>query len=250
MEEEKKEKSRGRQLALEMYKSKYPDTAADPDDDAMFDDLITEGSDWKDKYSKLNTAHEELGQKAQEDPFVAKFLSMILNGEDPYYSMGKVFGDFPSQIDDESLEQLRKGQDERKSHYAKWQENSTAYVKKINDYAAREGLSEEQAVRLNNTLLDLEDAFNMKEIPDEVIDIVWKGLDSEEAQAAAAEAAKLAGKNEVLDEMKNKQIKKTEMPDLNTGAGRVPKNSGRFQRQPEFKTVDDFDLLKDSVKIK
>ena len=234
----------GRARALDRYKKKFPDNTEEPTDDAMYDDYHTENEDLRGKYDQLNGINETAAEIANKDPFIAKFLSMILNGEDPYYALGKCFGDLPEQLDEESLEKLRKGQEERKAGYAKWQENSTAYLKKIEKFVADNGLTPEEATQLSNTLEALENAFANYEVPDEVFAIVWDGINSESNQNAAAEAAALAAKNNTIDEIKSGKTAKTELPpDVNSVGASGKKAIKPMPQEPEdfdkrFKAVD------------
>ena len=103
---------------------------------------------------------------------------MIANGEDPMYSIGKVFGNLLDKLDDESLEKYKKGQDEFSARYKKVKDNFGAYEATLKKYAEKNKVDPEMIARINSAILDMAEAFSDREIPEEVIEIVHKGLEA------------------------------------------------------------------------
>jgi hypothetical protein len=63
-------------------------------------------------------------------------------------------------------------------------------------------------------ILDIAEALNEGDIPEEVIDNVWKGIDHDEVKQAEIEAAELKGKNDAIEAQKRMRSQATALPDL------------------------------------
>ncbi len=207
----------GRAGFIERYKSRHPDLTDEPDDDSLFDFA---GKTWderdgiQEKYDALNGANEKLAAVVQEDPRFAQLIAMVASGESPLYAIGKCFGSIIDELDEERLEELRRGQDDFKKQYDEMRNNFKTYEATLKSYVEKNGLSEEDAEKINNAILDIAEALNHGDIPEEVIDNVWKGMDYENEKTAELEAAKLAGKNEAIEAVKGKKTTTPALPDL------------------------------------
>lgn len=241
---------RGRAAFLERYRTANPDITEEPDDDTMYDwgiKGLNERDELRGKYDALNGANEKLAAVVGEDPRFAQLIAMVANGENVMYALGKTFGNILDELDDESLENYRKGQDEFKARYNQIRDNFKSYENTLKAYGEENKLDEQTLMEINETILDLAEAFNDRAIPREVIEIVHKGLDYDEDKTAEIEAAKLAGKNEAIDAIKSKKVQTTPLPDL--GAGKTqPKKAGYME--PKFKDeryepyVNDLEVIK------
>jgi len=208
---------RGRAAFLERYRGYHPDLEDEPDDDTMWDYAgqgLTERDELRGKYDTLNGANEKLAAVVGEDPRVAQFIAMIANGENPMYALGKTFGNLVDEVDDEALEQLRGGQQEYKERYDRMRNNFNTYEATLKGYAEKNGLNEAQVADINNAILDIAEALNEGDIPEEVIDNVWKGMDYDNEKTAEIDAAKLAGKNEAIEKIKEQKAGGSPLPDL------------------------------------
>lgn len=237
-EQQAQEPLKGRAAFLERYRGYHPDLEDEPDDDTMWDFAgqgLSERDDLRGKYDTLNGANEKLAAVVGEDPRVAQFVAMIANGENPMYALGKTFGNLVDEVDDEALEQLRGGQKEYKERYDRMRNNFNTYEATLKGYAEKNGLTDEQVSEINNAILDIAEALNEGDIPEEVIDNVWKGMDYDNEKTAEIEAAKLAGKNEAIDDIKSKKSAPAPLPDL--GVQKTNKRAPIKMDEPKMETL-------------
>lgn len=198
----------GRDLFIEKYRGYHPDSPDELDDNDLWNyagSSLAERDDYMGKYDTLNQANDKLAAVVGENPEVAQFISMIANGEPPLYAIGKSFGDIESKIDEESLEQMRKGREEYRKEVQRIKDNVDRYQTTLKNYGETNGLSEENLASVNDIILDIAEALREGDIPEELIDSIWKGMDYESATTANIEAAKLAGKNEAIEDIKSKK---------------------------------------------
>lgn len=238
----------GRDLFIEKYRGYHPDSPDEMNDDDLWnyaESSLSERDDYAGKFNQLNEANEKLAQVVGEHPEVAQFLSMISHGEPPLYAIGKSFGDIESQLDDESLEQMRKGRDEYRAGIQRIKENLDRYKTTLKSYGQTNGLSDEDLGKVNDVILDIAEALREGDIPEELIDSIWKGMDYEAATTANVEAAKLAGKNEAIEDIKNRKQDNHMPPDVSARKSQGVPQPARPTRQ----TNEFVDILADSEKI-
>ena len=239
----------GREAFIEKYRGYHPDSPEELDDEDLWKYAgsgLGERDEYQGKYNSLNSANEKLAQVVGEYPEIAQFISMIANGESPLYAIGKSFGDMADKFDEASLEEFRKGQEEYRAEVQRINTNIENYKTTLKNYAEKHGLSEEDVANVNNTILDVAEALRTGDINEEVIDNIWKGMDYESATTANLDAAKLAGKNEAIEDMKSKKQAGASMPDVNSKAGQQPPPKAPVKQGA---AVDFVDLLGDSQKI-
>lgn len=209
---------KGRAALLAIFKNKNPDMEEEPDDESLFDWAhkgISERDEYEGKYHELNGSNEKLASVIAEDPRFMQFIAMVAGGENLMYSLGKCFGNMLDNLDEESLDKLKAGQAEYAQRYQSVKDNFSKYENTLKTYAEEKGLDNEMVERINDAILDLAEAFNDRDIPREIIEIVHKGLDYDEDKTAELEAARLAGKNEAIDDMKGNKGSKSLLPDPN-----------------------------------
>ncbi len=223
-----------RESFLEHYRKANPDFEGDPDDEHLWEHAIgtiSERDDYKGKYDELNGANEKLAETVSKNPRVAQFVSMLSHNEDPLYAIGKSFGNLIDELDEDSLEKLRKGQAEYNERYNKIKNNFSTYETTLKEYGKENGLSEEDLSKVNETIMDIAEALNEGNIPKEVIDNVWKGMDYDSQKEAELEAVKLAERNKTIEEIKDKK-KKSPLPDIQSKKT-APKVPFRFKEEEE-----------------
>ena len=224
---------KGRAAYLAVFKSRNPEMTEEPEDDAMWDHA---GRGWQERdemegrYNELNGLNTKLAENIAGDPRFAQFVAMVANGEPLMYSLGKSFGPLIDQISDEHLEELQKGQADYAAGYDKIKGNFSQYRTDLQKYCEENGLDEEMQNKIDDAIMDLADAFNDRAIGTDIIDIVYKGLDSENLQ----QAANVAGRNEAIDESKGKGGE-SPVPDL---GGKKTNPSGYVKPyEPKLKTA-------------
>lgn len=239
----------GREAFIEKYRGYHPDSPEELDDEDLWKYAgagLGERDEYQGKYNSLNSANEKLAQVVGEYPEIAQFISMIANGESPLYAIGKSFGDMADKFDEQSLEEFRKGQEEYRTEVQKIKTNIDNYKTTLTNYAEKNGLSEEDVANINNTILDVAEALRTGDINEEVIDNVWKGMDYNSAVTANLDAAKLAGKNEAIEDIKSKKQAGGGMPDVNGKQGQNLPPKAPVSQNSGFDFVD---LLDNSKKI-
>lgn len=228
---------KGRNALMAMYKQQNPEMAEEPDEDSLFDFAgrgFSERDEYRGKYDALNGANEKLAQVVSEDPRFAQWVAMVADGENPLYALGKTFGNIIDELDDASLEQLRSGQEEFKNRFNQVKQNFSTYEADLKSYCESNGYDAERMNNINNAILDIAEAFNDREIPTDIIELVDKGLDYDNEKSALSEAEKLAIKNETIEGLKSGANKPASpLPDLQ-GAKKQPEN-----RPPALAKSDD-----------
>lgn len=227
----------GRGSIAERFKKANEGYDGEPDDESLWqyaERAIGEGEEWKGKYDGVNEANKKLAEVIREEPSVARFIAMISNGVHPMYAIGKCFGNLADKLDEEGLRKLQKGAEERKAKTKEIEGNFEAYGKTLDTYLERHGLTEEDGERINDMILEMADALTSGHIGEEIIDAVYKGLDYDEKREAEEEAAKLEGRNEAIEEIKEKR--RDPLPDLVDGktGGKAPMsrvNPSIFERK-------------------
>ena len=201
MEEEEKEPTsasivasppppKGRTAFMARYRGANSDNTDDPDDDTMYDWAGMQIDDLSSRYKSVNGANEKLAEVVGQDPRFAQFIAMVAGGENLMYALGKTFGNMVDELDDEAIENLRKGQEEYSARYKRVRENFSTYESTLKAYGEKNGLTPDQLSDVNNAILDIAEAINEGDIPEEVIDNVWKGLDYNTEKTTEIEAAK------------------------------------------------------------
>lgn len=226
----------GRGAFEKRYRDANPDFEGDLDDDTLFDyagSAFTERDELQGRYDSLNGANEKLAQIIGEDPRFAQFIAMVASGENLWYALGSTFGDVLDSLDEESLSELREGQEDYKSRYAKMKESFSTFEGKLAKYGEEKGLSEEDVSKIKESILNLAEMFNSGDFDNETFDLVYKGIDYDTERDAEINAAEIAGRNAAIVDMKNKKSE-GRMPDMG-GHKTSPKveTPPPFEEEPE-----------------
>ncbi|MCL1868625.1 MAG: hypothetical protein FWF72_06770 [Paludibacter sp.] len=248
MTEEIKPK-KGRAAALERYRAANPDITDEPDDDTMFDyeagerDRITgEHDKLKSSYAELEGVVGNFVKSVEDYPLFREFVVEIGNGADPYEAGGKLFKDLLTEGDDDSLAKFKAGAAAADERIKKTRDNYSAYNDRFKQYVEKNNITEDEAKEINDAFFDLvELAENMA-----ADDGVWDSLRKAKNYDAAQDAAKLAGRNDAIDEMKGKKVEKTAMPDVNGTASvaRSKRQPPEINNQTYKPLIDDLEVVK------
>jgi len=215
--EEMQTQPTGRDAFMGRYKTAYPEKQEDPSEDELYEHANkgwSERDEYEGKYGHLNSLNETLAANISEYPQFAQFVAMVANGANPWFALGSCIGPNADKLDEESQKQFENGKAEYNKRIEQVKGNFDNYTKDLKAYGEANGLTPEQVDELDDKIMEIADAFADRDIPTEVIDIVFKGMDYDNENAAREEAAKLAGKNAAIDEMKGKNAKKSALPDL------------------------------------
>jgi hypothetical protein len=228
-EETTAEPLKGRAALMAMYKTRNPETSDEPDEDTLFDFAgkgYSDHDELKGRYDKLNGANETLAGQVAEVPLLARWLSGISNGENPWKHLGAILGPKCENLDEKSIEQLKAGQAQFNERFKKIDDNFKTYEKDLADYASENELPKEMVDEIDDTIMDISDAFSDRVIPKELIKLVHEALaapakiaEAEQVATADIEAAKVAGANEAIEQMKGKKAEATPVPDIVANKG-------------------------------
>lgn len=228
----------GRTAFMERYRAANADITDDPADDAMYDWAGSQLDDMTSKYKSVNGANEKLAEVVGQDPRFAQFIAMVAGGENLMYALGKTFGNMVDELDDEAIENLRKGQEEYSSRYKRVKENFSTYENTLKAYGEKNGLTPQQLSDVNNAILDIAEAINEGNIPEDVIDNVWKGLDYNTEKTAEIEAAELSGRNKAIEDIKGKKTK-APLPDLSGSRSQPRRQAPVIKNDESYKPYMD-----------
>lgn len=224
-----KPRLKGRQHFIEMYKQTFPDFTDDLDDDTLYDFIDERYSDLDNRYSTLNGANERLAHLISENPRLGVFLSLI-SGEHPKsvpYALSSVFGREVFDMDEKDLEEYELGDAEYRRRYKesmeeqrKAQENFKQYEKLLKTYARDNELDDEQVAEIHHGVMNMAEDFLMGNIPQNIIDIVYKGLNYDQDVQEAIHTGVVEGKNQqITEKLRRKKSMPDVMPDLGNSSG-------------------------------
>ncbi len=248
-EEQQETPLRGRAAMIARYKTRNPEVSDEPDDESLYDFAgqgLTEYDDLQGKYELLNKDNEQLAGAISEIPLLARWLSGIANGENPWRHLGRILGPKCENLDDASIEELKKGQEEFNERFKKIDDNFKNYEKDLADYAKENSLSSEMVDEIDNIIMEVADAFADRVIPKDFIKLVHEALDAPnkiaEAEAvseAELEAAKVAGANEAIEVIKGNKTASTPVPDIVGNKGKsMPMPRPKFNDQKSTNYAD------------
>jgi hypothetical protein len=237
---------KGRAAMLARYRESNPESGNDVDDDALWEYAQSGHSELEGKYNQLNGANKRLAELVSNDPKLAAVLSMIA-GDKPKsfpYAVGSVYGKDFLDIDledfeagyEENLRQLA----ESKKLQAEAEKNIGDSMRNIEKYASGNGLSEEKQQALYAGIMDFAENLLMGKIPEELIDLVYKGLNYDKDVREAADTGFVEGKNEKVSATMKAKNDSSIPPSLGTGA-----NVGGSKPRPPKKKGSFFDAIKE-----
>lgn len=246
---EQPESPKGRAALLALYKTHNQDATDEPDDESLFDFAhkgLGEHEELKGKYDSLNGANEKLAAAISEDPRFANFIGMIGSGEKPLYALGRIFGNVLDQLDEEGIQNLKKGQEEFSGGFNQLKQNFETYKENLKKYREENNLDDAKLQKINDIILDLSDAFMNWDITPEVIDGVFKMIDYDEDKQALSDAEALAIKNKTIDEQKGGGKKPEPMlPDIASSKKQV-----EYKKNPAFNNDQEYKPYSDRLEVK
>lgn len=255
MAEEAKEeivKPKGRAATLEAYKASFPDNTNEPDDESLYDFANNRYSDLEGKHNEMVGSNTKLADLVAKDPKLGSVLSMIA-GENPKslpYAVSSVYGKDAFELEGDALSDYEAGHQEYLNAQAKSkaeQEQAATNFKeslsRLEKYVADNSLDEERAGKLYSGIMDLGESFLMGNIPDNIFDLVYKGLNYDQDVQEAADTGFVEGKNNVAEAKMKEKTGGAAIPDLNNNTG-----AGKTKKLPPVKNKGSFyDAFKDEA---
>jgi len=239
MEEEVKTPG-GRAAISEAYGKANPGSP-EPDDDTLYGFADSRYSDLDKKYTDLNGANTRLAELVSKDPKFGAVLSMI-SGEKPRsfpYSVAKVYGKEPFDLEGDALDEFEKGYQEHLKQLAESEKEREAAMKNIEGYkeelikfGKEKSLSDRQLGEIDDGIMQLADNILTGNIPKELIDLVYKGLNYEKDVKEAADTGYVEGKNTVAEAKMKEKTSRASVPDFAGGSGSGKEKRELFQPRP------------------
>jgi hypothetical protein len=237
----KPEKPAGKAALLELYKKERPDEA-DPDDDALFGYAHDRYADADGKLAELGGANTRLAELVARDPRLGAVVSMLA-GDKPKslpYAVSRVYGKDFLELEGSDLDDFEKGHGEylaEEENRKKTQQQALDnYVRGLDAYGTENRLDDAQLDELHKAIVELTGNILSGNIPADVIDLVYKGLNHDRDVREAADTGFNEGKNERIDARLRKTAE-VSTPDLGAagsgnaspgGALRKPRKKGSF----------------------
>lgn len=217
---------RGRNAVMNRWRESNPDYEGEPADDDLYDYVLSEADSYKSRYDKQNEVNSALAKRIAEDPRLGALIAGIMgtdengNRRHPAYVIAKLYGkDFLQ--DEDALNDMEKGYAEYLEQTKKTeaegklaQENFLKSMKRVDEYAKANGLSDENTERLRYQLVQAAEDMLMGNFSDQIIETVAKGITYDADVQEAANTGYVEGKNEKV-EMKFGKIE-GEMPAMGT----------------------------------
>jgi hypothetical protein len=237
---------KGRAAMLARYRGHNPESGDEIDDEALWEYAHAGHSELEGKYNQLNGANKRLSELVLNDPKLAAVLSMIA-GDNPKsfpYAVGSVYG---KDFLDGDLEEFEAGYQENlkqlaesKKLQAEAEKNIGGSIRNIKKYSSENGLSEEHQTGLYAGIMGFAENLLMGKIPDELIDLVYKGLNYDKDVQEAADTGFVEGKNEKVSATMKTKTDPSIPPSLGTEA-----NGGGDKPLPAKKRGSFFDAIKE-----
>lgn len=224
----------GKSKFLKIYKERHPDLAGDPTDDDLWSMADEDYSGLQGRYNELNEANSRLAEMARNDPRFAAMLG-LMGGEGKkgfLTALATVYGkDFLSGLEGKELDEIEAGDAEYMANQSRMREmeksqmdNLAKYEENLTRFAADRSLTPEQTDQLTKGISTMALGMLNGEIPESVIELVYKGLNYDNDVQEAIDTGVVEGRNQTIEE-KMRTHKQGEMPMLGgaSGAGRKPK---------------------------
>jgi hypothetical protein len=247
------EPKKGREAFMEMYRAGNPE-AGDIGDEALFEyahgrhaENEKRYGDLEGKYNKHVEANENLAKTILKDPKAAEFMQLVGEGKSFPYAQGRSFGKEGYGLEGEALDEFEKGYQDNLAALAESdkllqeaQANTNQSLERLEKFGKENKLSEEQRAGLQDALMQFSENVLMGVLSDELIDMVYKGLNYDKDIEDAAHTGKVEGANE---EIGKKLLKKKDLgaPSLSSASKRgdaavaAPKKKGFYESFEDIK---------------
>lgn len=215
---------KGRAGVLAMWHTQNPDAGREPTDEELWE-LAQSNFETKNGQRKdLIGANVGLSEVVKREPRFGGMLEMMI-GEDkkPFsYAAGRMFGKDAFNDDEDFLQGVQeyndaqsKSQSEAEQASQNFQESMQRFEKFVGDNQ----LNEEQRDALYEGIIDLAESFLEGKIPDNIFDLIHKGLNYEKDVEEAIATGEAAGRNQKIEaKVKKKEVASSDMVDLGGGS--------------------------------
>lgn len=198
--EEETPKKSNRETFMERYKADYPDDNFD-DEETVYGRMNERNAD----YDRLRTNDENFRKLVNEHPEYGAMVSDMMDGRnfiESFLSRNSKEDINAAYDDPEMAQKLAEGQAkymkeqaDRKQLQDEGDVNVQESIKRLEAYCEANGIDEDDETKIWGACLDFGINVLKGNFPDELFDIVHKGMNHDDDVAAAREEGELAGHN-------------------------------------------------------
>ncbi len=199
----KQNSRQSRELLVERLSKEYPSLQV-TNDDELFDAIEEYDAYRESHYKRLYDDQERLCKLFMSNPRIGAFISDVAGGEDVLVACVRYFGkDMLNCADDEGLmNEVRKANDEytaRMSRFneldAQMRENLQRSTRSMERFQAEKGMSDEEFERYLDRVYHLCNHVFMGELNEEVLGLLFKGLNYDQDLSCAEREGEVRGRN-------------------------------------------------------
>ncbi len=215
-----------RELLAERMSKQYPSLQFD-DDGALFDALEEYDAYREARYERLANDQGKLSKLFIANPRLGAFISDVVGGEDVLVACVRYFGrDMLDCAGDEVLmNKVRKANDEymaRMSRFneldAQMRENLQRSTRSMERFKAEKRMSDEDFERYLDRVYHLCNHVFMGELNEEVLSLLFKGLNYDQDLSCAEHEGEVRGRNARIS-MEKRERRGDSLPPLRGGKG-------------------------------
>lgn len=229
-----------RDALVSAYMESNPESS-EPDDASLYGFANERHANMQKKYDDLNGANVRLAKLVSKDPKLGAVLSMISSDKPKSfpYAIASVYGKEPFDLEGDDLEEFEKGYQENilrladsKKEQEQAMKNIEGYNNRLAEFGKKNSLTPEQTQEINAGIMQLAENILMGNIPEEIIDMVYKASNYEKDVKDAADTGFVEGKNAAVEAKMKAKTQAGAIPDFGNATGTQPQKKGVFQPRP------------------
>lgn len=191
---------KGRAGVLAKFKNANPDLKDDPTEDDLWGVAGEDYDSIKGAYNKNIEEQKSFAEFLSKNPRFGGIVGMSHGeGEDKVpigRAIGRMYGDVLQEDNDfwQGVKEYESSQAQSREEQKKAQDNFAESLKRFDQFASSNKLTEEQKQDVYEGLMHLADSLLMGDIPDSVFDLIFKGLNYDTDVQEAATTGKTFSK--------------------------------------------------------
>lgn len=215
---------KGRAGVLAMWHTQNPEAGREPTDEELWELAQTNFETKNGQRKDLISANVGLSEATQRDPKFGGMLGLMLGEEKkPFsYAAGRMYGKDALNDDEDFLQGVQEYNDAQSKSQAEAEQASQNFqesMQRFEKFVGDKQLTEEQREILYGGIVDLAESFLNGNIPDNIFDLIHKGLNYEQDVEEAIATGEAAGRNQKIEtKVKKKETKPSDMVDLGGGS--------------------------------
>ncbi len=198
-----------RDIAMERMRSKYPDRSFD-DDEALFGQINEDYEDYDKRIAESSDREKAFSDMFTSNPKSARLMMEWKDGKDPVASLIRIYGkeDILAAIEDperlDAIEQANKEFADKVAqndeYEAQYEKNLPESLKAIDEWASKEGVSDDVIDKAVTALSKLCGDFILGKITPESIKMILKAQNYDADVEQAQIEGEVAGRNAKIEE--------------------------------------------------